>query len=138
MHEWALAEAVVSAALKVAKKERLRKITQVKIVIGELQQIDVEIFRFALTEVMTPQKEMLEKAEISIQEEKALLKCKNCGHQWLLRDGRSELGEEATEAIHFVPEVAHVHLRCPQCHSADFEIAGGRGVYIESISGESS
>lgn len=137
MHEWALAEAVISTALKVAKKEGLQTITEIKVVIGELQQIDAEIFRFALTEVMQPQRVVLEKAQISIQEERALLQCKNCNHQWHPKEGTNELGEEAAEAIHFVPEVAHVHLRCPKCGSADFEVAGGRGIWIESISGES-
>ncbi len=137
MHEWALAEAVISTALNVAKKEGLQRITEIKIVLGELQQIDGEIFRFALTEVMQPQRAMLEGAQINIQEEKASLRCKNCGREWHPKEATDELGEEAAEAIHFVPEVAHVHLRCPKCGSADFEVAGGRGVWIESISGES-
>ncbi|MBL7075500.1 hydrogenase maturation nickel metallochaperone HypA, partial [candidate division KSB1 bacterium] len=46
MHEWALAEAVISTALEVSKKEKLKKITKIKLMMGELQQIDREIFEF--------------------------------------------------------------------------------------------
>ena len=38
--------------------------------------------------------------------------------------------------IHFVPELAHAYLRCPDCSSADFEVLGGRGVSIDAIEGE--
>jgi hydrogenase nickel incorporation protein HypA/HybF len=54
MHEWALAEAVVSTVLKIAERERWRKVFEVRIQVGELQQIDREIFDFALSRLRTP------------------------------------------------------------------------------------
>jgi hydrogenase nickel incorporation protein HypA/HybF len=48
---------------------------------------------------------------------------------------REEHGEETSEAVHFVPEMAHVYLKCPKCGSPDFEIAEGRGVWLASIKG---
>ena len=39
MHEWALAEAVISTALKAAEKERVRKITEIAVSLGELQHL---------------------------------------------------------------------------------------------------
>jgi len=44
--------------------------------------------------------------------------------------------EDESEAIHFIPEVAFVHARCPKCGSPDFEIMTGRGVSITLIKGE--
>ena len=42
MHEWALAESILTAAMEAAEKEKLKKITEIKIGIGELQQIEQE------------------------------------------------------------------------------------------------
>ncbi len=136
MHEWALADGVVSTALKAAEKEGLNKITKIKIKIGEVQQIEIEVFRFALQEVIKPQKALLKDTEIEIGTDKAILKCRNCGHEWAFSDAMKKLSEEESESIHFVPEVAHVYIRCPSCKSPDFELMKGRGVWIESIEGE--
>jgi hydrogenase nickel incorporation protein HypA/HybF len=43
--------------------------------------------------------------------------------------------KENAEAIHFVPEIAYVYIRCPNCKSPDFEIMQGRGVWLERIRG---
>ncbi|KON26228.1 hydrogenase nickel incorporation protein, partial [miscellaneous Crenarchaeota group archaeon SMTZ1-55] len=51
MHEWALAEAVVSTVLEIADREGLREVLDVRIEMGELQQVDREIFDFALSQL---------------------------------------------------------------------------------------
>lgn len=130
MHEWALAEAVVSTILKIAGEEGLEDITEVKIKIGELQQIDQEIFEFALSQL---QSSLLKKAKFSFETVKAELKCKVCGHQWSF--STEDLREDVSEAIHFIPEIAHTYLKCPKCDSPDFEISVGRGVWLDSIKG---
>ncbi|MBL7075724.1 hydrogenase nickel incorporation protein HypA [candidate division KSB1 bacterium] len=136
MHEWALAEAVISTALEVSKKEKLKKITKIKLMMGELQQIDREIFEFALKEIIQPQSPKLRGTEIEFETEKAVLKCRICGNQWAFDDTIKRLSEEESEFIHFIPEIAHVYVRCPECKSSDFEVVKGRGVWIDSISGE--
>ena len=72
---------------------------------------------------------------IRIETEKAVLKCRVCGYQWNFSDSTKRLNEDKAELIHFIPEVAHVYLRCPKCKSPDFEITKGRGVWISSIKG---
>ena len=136
MHEWALADAVVTSALKVAENEDLKEISEIIVRIGELQTIDTEIFNFALKEVMQPQKKLLENAKIIIKPEKAILKCKVCKNEWFFKDAVKNLSDDETESLHFIPETAHVYLRCPECKSPDFEIIQGRGIWIDSISGE--
>jgi len=130
MHEWALAEAVISAASETAEKEGLKEITEVRIKVGELQQIEPEILEFALAQLKTGK---LRNARFHIATEKALLKCRACGHEWLFN--RKKLDESTAEAIHFVPEIAHAYIKCPKCGSPDFEIVAGRGVWLESIKG---
>ncbi len=130
MHEWALAEAVITAISDIAKKEKLKEVKEVRISIGELQQIELEIFKFALTQMRT---DILKNTRIKIKSIKAQLKCKACGTSWHLAD--QNLTGQASEAIHFVPELVHTYVECPKCSSPDFDIVEGRGMFIESVKG---
>ena len=130
MHEWALAEAVISTASQLAEKEGLKEITEVKIKVGELQQVELDIFEYALSQLRT---EKFKHAKFTIETVQAELKCRVCGYQWQFR--KEELEEEVQEAIHFIPEIAHTYIKCPKCGSPDFEIVKGRGVWLESIKG---
>lgn len=136
MHEWALAESILSATLEEAEKEKLKTIDEIKIGIGELQQIERDIFEFALEEIIKSEDNKLKNVKISIETEKSTLKCKSCEHTWKFCDMKKKLNEDESEAIHFIPEVAFVHTRCPKCGSPDFEITTGRGVSIISIKGK--
>ncbi len=136
MHEWALAESILTAAVEAAEKEKLKKITEIKIDMGELQQIEQDIFEFALDEIIKSQGDKLKNVKIKIETVKSTLKCKNCDHTWKFSDMKKKLDEDESEAIHFIPEVAFVHTRCPRCGSPDFEITSGRGVSITQIKGE--
>ncbi len=133
MHEWALAEAVIIAATQLAEKANLKQITEVTIKIGEIQQIDRPIFRFALTQLKP---DILKKAKFKMIKAKAKLKCNKCQNIWLF--GKQKMDKNTKEAIHFVPEVAHTYIKCPKCGSPDFEIIEGRGIWLENIKGEKS
>ena len=130
MHEWALAEAVITAAQQIAEREKLKEIREVNIKIGELQQVEQDIFYFALSQ-LKPSK--FKNAKFRISTAKAALKCRVCEHTWVF--SKSKLAEDTAEAIHFVPEVAHSYVKCPKCGSPDFEIVEGRGVWLENIRG---
>lgn len=131
MHEWALAESVISTVSQIAKKEGLKEVSEVKIVVGELQQVELDIFEFALSQLKTPE---FENTKFNIRISKAQLQCRACGHKWNFE--KENLSRDDAEAIHFLPEVAHAYIRCPNCGSPDFEVTQGRGIWIESIRGE--
>ena len=131
MHEWALAEALISTVIQVSKKEGLRKIFEIEVRIGELQDIDLEIFKFALIQLKP---DCLKDAEFKFKMVKTKLKCRVCGHEWSPR--KDELDESVREAIHFIPEITHAYLRCPRCGSIDFDIIEGRGVWLEYVRGK--
>jgi hydrogenase nickel incorporation protein HypA/HybF len=135
MHEWALAEAVIATAIEESRKEGLGEVTQITVKIGELQQIELEIFQFALDELAKVHDEdsLLTNAKIDLETERAIFKCRACGTEWDYRD--TGVNEDEGEAIHFAPEVAHVYVRCPSCKSPDFEVIQGRGVLIKAIKG---
>jgi len=130
MHEWALAEAILASAKEVAERENLKEITEVTIRIGELQQVERLILRFAIKEMKTP---LFNNAKFRILTAKSTLRCRVCGATWHFNS--KSLDKATAEAIHFVPEVAHSYIKCPKCGSPDFEIASGRGVWLESVKG---
>ena len=66
MHEFALAEAVVTAALDAAEKESLSRILRIEVHVGELQSIRKETFEFALTEIIPEGEPRLEGTEITV------------------------------------------------------------------------
>lgn len=131
MHEWALAEAVVESSLNLIKEKRLEKINEIFIKVGELQNIDIEIFDFAFKELIKNTK--LENSKIVYVTEEAILKCNICGNEWKFKESFNKLNEDEKEAIHFIPETLHIYIKCPKCLSFDFEIVSGRGVFLEDI-----
>ena len=78
----------------------------------------------------------LKGVRIKFKTEESNFICSNCGNEWKFDDMKKKFSEDEGEAIHFIPEVAFVHGRCPKCGSPDFEISKGRGVSILSIKGE--
>lgn len=154
MHEWALAEAVLEA-VKVEQQARPdRARARVTIRFGELQGIDQEVFAEGLGHLAATQHDddasaqaaaavrggpaaegsiasLTSVPEFVFVEEPAQFICNACEHSWLLAE--CTLDEATREAIHFLPEVAHSFIACPKCGSADFRVAAGRGVTIDSI-----
>ena len=101
-----------------------------------MQQIEQDIFKFALEEIIKEQNNKFMDVNIIIEIEKSTLDCKSCNHHWKFEDIKKELNKGESESIHFIPEVAFVYTRCPRCGSPDFEIKTGRGISISSIKGE--
>ena len=130
MHEWALAEAVIAAASQIAEKEGLKKVTEVTVKVGELQQVELNILKFAFSQLKPAS---FKDAKFRITRAKTTLKCRACGNMWLFK--KQKLDKSTAEAIHFVPEVAHTYIKCSKCGSPDFEISEGRGVWLENIKG---
>ena len=130
MHEWALAEAILKAAYEIAEKEKLEEITEVNVKIGELQQVERQVFVFALQQLKPAS---FRNTRFRITRARAKLKCRNCDNAWAF--SRQKLTEATKEAIHFVPEVVHTYIKCPRCGSPDFEIIAGRGVWLQNVKG---
>jgi hydrogenase nickel incorporation protein HypA/HybF len=136
MHEMALAEAVVAAALDAAEKNGITKITKIEVRVGELQQIELDAFRFAIQEMIPASEPRIAGAVLVVDTDPARCLCRACGRTFGLADVPPPGGHEESEAIHFIPELAHAFLRCPACASPDFEVTGGRGVTVGAIEGD--
>lgn len=130
MHEWALAEAIITSAKKIAEQEKLKEVTEITIKVGKLQRVEPQILRFALSQLKPG---IFKNTKFHILKAKSTLKCRVCGTTWQFN--LKKLDKTTAEAIHFVPEVAHAYIRCPKCGSPDFEIVSGRGVWLQDIKG---
>ena len=130
MHEWALADAVISTVERLYEENGRKRILSVRVLIGELQHIEMEVFSTGLQNLLSDRP--FDADVFRFETEKASFRCNACGNEWLLAE-HPELGEDELEAIHFLPETAHVYMRCPDCGSPDFSLEKGRGVTIQSI-----
>ena len=130
MHEYALADAVVASVKQEIQKENATTVASVVISLGELQNINKEVFLEGLRNALTD--DDFDESVFHFEEEKAVFLCNYCHAEWTL-DSFPDLTEDDKEAIHFLPESAHVYLSCPQCNSRDFSVQTGRGVHISSI-----
>jgi hydrogenase nickel incorporation protein HypA/HybF len=135
MHEWALAEAVIEATSSALAGRDPACLRVVSVSVGELQAIDQEIFSFALSTLR--EERPFHAAEYRLQTEPARFRCGSCSAEWSLQETKN-LGEETQEAIHFLPEAAHAFIRCPRCSSPDYHVQAGRGVYIVSLTLDST
>ena len=109
MHEWALAESILMATIEAAEKDDIKKITEIQVSLGELQQIDRDNFTFALNEIIKSLNDKLQGVKIIIKNEKASFRCKNCENIWNFNKIKTKLNQTESEAIHFVPEITFVH-----------------------------
>ncbi len=136
MHEWALAESIADTIALEAKNNKFKKILKVRVNIGELQRMDMDILKFALGNIVPSYNLLLNAANIDLQVEKSAFKCKVCGNEWMFDNVLQKISDDEAEYIHFLPEMAHAYMRCPNCNSPDFELIKGRGVWIDSIEAE--
>lgn len=137
MHELALADAVMKAALRAADEAGMDHIDRLVVKVGELQQIEKDLFEFSLSSVLSSQDERLADAAFDVTEERVCFGCNACGRDYTRDDISLKDGDES-EAIHFIPELSHAFARCPSCGSPDFEILAGRGITLERIEGSSA
>jgi hydrogenase nickel incorporation protein HypA/HybF len=131
MHEWALAESVVLSIIGHTREKGAKPVDHVTVRLGELQGIDEEVFRFALKEM---KREKGIAVRTRIEKEKSSFRCRSCSRIWEHRPLALENNEK--EFIHFVPEVSHSYVKCPECGSPDFMILKGRGLSLKFVDGE--
>ena len=121
---------MISTVERLYEENGRKRVLSVQVLIGELQRIEMEVFSMGLQNLLSESPFSYD--VFHFETEKASFRCNACGSEWLLEE-HAGLGEEELEAIHFLPEAAHVYMRCPACGSPDFVLERGRGVTIKSI-----
>lgn len=94
------------------------------ILIGQIQQIDQEIFKEAIDREINSLS-----IKVSYKEIPAKFQCNICNNIFYYDE--LNLEDDQKENIHFIPEAIYIFVKCPKCGTNDFKILQGRGVFVE-------
>lgn len=113
MHETAIVEDMFRIIDQVAQENQLKRIDKVNFSIGKMMQIVPDLFYFAFD--AAKEDTIAEKAEVDLEFIPVKMKCKKCGHEFLVEDNV---------------------FYCPQCQSSKLDLIQGKELIIKSIEGE--
>jgi len=122
MHEFATAQSIVRTVARAAMMNNAKKITAIRLEIGEFTFINPEQLKFVFE--IAAKDSIAEGAQLIISKSPGKIKCTKCGYE----GGLKYLGPE----IHS-PLTAAFVLDCPKCESKETEIIGGRELHIKDI-----
>ncbi|MCL7383833.1 MAG: hydrogenase/urease maturation nickel metallochaperone HypA [Thaumarchaeota archaeon] len=140
MHEWSIAEGIVTTLLESFKDQ---KVLEVEIKIGELRDLNIEVLREAIS--ILSKGTNLEDSRFSLVVSKAVFKCLSCGEKWMMDKALEILGEmldasryiieegELEPPIHFIPSLVAGLQKCPRCGRIDIEIESGKELEISKV-----
>lgn len=137
LHELSIAEAILEFVQNY-EVEKGKKLKRVVVGVGQLTQLDIDLLKDnlkALSEAYG-----LTHISFLIKVEKTLFKCNVCGFKWswdeigtrILKDLCGE-ERECDNPIHYIPALANVFIKCPECESLDFTIESGKGVKVIEV-----
>ncbi len=113
MHEMSIAMGLMESLLDVATEQRARRILEVEIICGVMQQVVPDALQLAFEAVT--QNTIAQGARLKIVEEAISVRCRACGQQYA---------------------AAIDNYRCPLCSQADAEIVAGRDIVLRSVTCE--
>lgn len=119
MHEFSIASGVVETVLAYAEAHGVRKVVEVRMLVGELTCVETEQLKFCFGAITKDS--ALEDAVLEIDIADAAVRCPHCGYE-----GPPKYWEGAQSAA-FLPT-----LECPTCGRAA-EPTAGHGCAIKSI-----
>ena len=113
MHEVSIVTQLMSTIIDIAKKNKLKTISLVKIKIGKMRQIIPASFEFAFDSLK--KSTIIEKAELELSFENIEIKCDDCN---------------STEKLD------HYHFVCSNCQSSNINVIKGKDIVLLSLEGE--
>jgi hydrogenase nickel incorporation protein HypA/HybF len=111
MHEFSIASGIVETVLAYAEAHGVKRIVQVRMVVGELTCVETDQLKFCFGAITNGS--ALEGANLEIDMADAVVRCPHCGYE-----GPPKYWEGARSAA-FLPT-----LECPTCGRAAEAIAG--------------
>ncbi len=110
MHELAITEGIIEAAVPEAERHGARKILEIRLKIGELSGVLPECIQeyFNIASKGT----IAEGALLKVEKIPITIECKACGYK----------GEIPKRKIH-----------CPECDSSEIKLLSGREYYVDSL-----
>lgn len=111
MHEFSLADSLMTQIAQIAKQNKLNRIDSVSLETGALREVVPDIMRLAFEEMARGT--IAQGATLLITEIEAIAQCNTCGQR-------------------FKPE--RDDFSCPQCEIADVRVIQGDDIILRSIS----
>lgn len=110
MHELAITEGIIEAAVPAAKEAGARRILEIRLKIGELSGVFPEYIQeyFDIASKGT----IAEGARLCVENIPPQIACPDCG---------------------FTGVIDRHKIKCPQCGSIGFRLTGGREYYVDSL-----
>jgi hydrogenase nickel incorporation protein HypA/HybF len=110
MHELAITEGIIRAAVPEAEKHGAKRILEIRLRIGDLSGVIPECIQeyFNIASIGT----IAEGAAIKVERIPAAILCRDCGYEGAIERRR---------------------VRCPECGSADIKLTAGREYYVDSL-----
>jgi hydrogenase nickel incorporation protein HypA/HybF len=110
MHEFGLMQGVLESAEGAAREAGAERVTEIRLVIGEMREVMPEAMDFAL-EALAPGT-LCEGARLAVVTVAPSSRCTQCGHRF---------------------EHDRFHWACPACGSLVTELLAGKELYIDAI-----
>ena len=110
MHEFSLMTGVLDAVVESAREHNARKVTEIRLMVGEMSEVLEDAMCFAL-EALAPGT-LAEGATLTMTKVKPKSRCLACGAEF---------------------EHDRYHFACPTCDSLATKLLAGRELYIESM-----
>jgi len=113
MHELAITEGIIRAAIPEAEKHDAKRILEIHLKIGELSGVLPECIQYYFD--IAGRGTIAEGAKLTIKKIPVSIACPDCGYEG---------------------PVDRKKIRCPQCGGIGFRITGGREYFVDSLEAE--
>ena len=115
MHETSLIQFTLDAVERRALALRMRRVTDIYLVVGEMRGALPELMQEAFR-ILTYARPAFHGAELHIEARPVVLRCQKCGKRYRAED------------FH--------RVACPDCGAPEYDVAEGNELYIDSFEGE--
>ena len=116
MHEFSLMENVMNTVKDSARENRIKRISKIKLIIGQMTMAVPDSMQFAFEVLSNAYEPLFNNAVLEIEEQPVRCLCSSCG-------------------CSFEPSVMYM-LICPCCQGAHIEITSGRELFLDFFEGE--
>ena len=110
MHELAITEGIIQAAVPEALKHGAKRVLEIRLKIGELSGVIPECIQYYFD--IASKGTIAENAKLVVERVPVSIRCLDCGYEGPI-DRRK--------------------IRCNQCDSINFKLTGGKEYYVESL-----
>ena len=119
MHEFTIAQHILSTVLKVAKENNASRVTEISLELNVLSHLTWEQLKFCLK--LLSEHTIAEDAHIVVTYKDAVIQCNECGYNGEINISK----EDSFEVI--------ARLNCPRCDGINTKLIGQTDCIIEHI-----